>query len=179
MVPLEDYATVSKDATLLEAVMALEKAQEDFDCSRYRHRAILVTGKDGKVVGKVSQLDVLKALEPKYQNLEKHQGVSRLGFSANFIELTVEQYALWDTPLEHICQKIAQTRVEEFMYTPSEGEYVTEDTSLDAAIHQLIVGKHQSLLVTSSDDTENITGILRLTDVFLGVFQIIRECDIS
>ena len=42
MVPLSEYATVSEDATLFEAVSELEKAQEEFDHTRYRHRAILV-----------------------------------------------------------------------------------------------------------------------------------------
>ena len=40
MVPLSEYATVSEDATLKEAVKALKKSQMDFDQARYRHRAI-------------------------------------------------------------------------------------------------------------------------------------------
>jgi len=57
MVPLEEYATVSEDATLLEAVMALEAAQEKIDREKYKylHRAILVLNRSGKVVGKISQ----------------------------------------------------------------------------------------------------------------------------
>ena len=69
MVPLSEYATVSEDATLYEAVLELEKAQEEFDHTRYRHRAILVLDSDGKVIGKLSQLDALKALEPKYGDM--------------------------------------------------------------------------------------------------------------
>ena len=48
MVPLEEYATVSEDATLYEAVMALEKAQEELDLTKdkYKHRAVLVYDKD-------------------------------------------------------------------------------------------------------------------------------------
>ena len=42
MVPLEEYATVSEDASLLDAVLALETAQRNFDQARYRHRALLV-----------------------------------------------------------------------------------------------------------------------------------------
>ena len=43
-VPLDEYATVSDDATLYDAVIALEKAQEELDRTRYHylHRAILV-----------------------------------------------------------------------------------------------------------------------------------------
>ena len=42
MVPLSEYATVSEDATLYEAVAALKKSQADFDKAKYRHRAILI-----------------------------------------------------------------------------------------------------------------------------------------
>jgi CBS domain-containing protein len=177
MVPLSEYATVSEDATLLEAINALEKAQEEFDSSRYRHRAILVKGADNRIIGKLSQLDVLRALDPKYQKIKsQHSGMKQDGFSKNFIESTFEECCLWNAPLEDICKKVNQLRVKEFMYTPTEGEYVTEETSLDTAIHQLILGGHQSLLVTRE---VNITGIMRLTDVFSVVFQIIKECPVS
>ena len=72
MVPLDEYATVSQDATLYESVLALEIAQEELDRDRYvyLHRAILVYDKTHKIVGKVSQSDVLRSLEPKYQEME-------------------------------------------------------------------------------------------------------------
>ena len=71
MVPLDEYGTVSQDDCLYEAVLALEKAQEDLDRERYMylHRAILVFDDTRKIVGKVSQLDILRALEPKYQEM--------------------------------------------------------------------------------------------------------------
>ena len=69
MVPLEDYATVSEDATLYEAVRALEEAQKNFNTHSYKHRAVLVYDRRKKIVGKVSQFDVLKSLEPKYQEV--------------------------------------------------------------------------------------------------------------
>jgi predicted transcriptional regulator len=59
------------------------------------------------------------------------------------------------------------------MHTPTEGEYVSEDASLEVAIHQLIMGHHQSLLVTRK---KKIVGILRLTDVFAAVFHKMKEC---
>ena len=41
MVPLSEYATVTEDANLYEAVLSLEEAQEKFEDkhTRYRHRA--------------------------------------------------------------------------------------------------------------------------------------------
>ena len=175
MVPLSEYATVSEDATLYEAVLSLEEAQEKFEDkhTRYRHRAILVLDKDGQVVGKLSQLDVLKALEPKYQEMVQGEGSHRFGFTKRFKKSMLEEYHLFASPLDDICRKAGEQNVKKFMYTPTEGEYVSEDATLDVAIHQLIMGHHQSLLVTRG---EKIVGILRLTDVFAAVFHKMKEC---
>ena len=175
MVPLSEYATVTEDATLYEAVLALEKAQEKFEDkhTRYLHRAILILDKDGNVVGKLSQLDVLRALEPKYQDMIEGKGLHRFGFTKQFIKSMLAEYNLFANPLDDICRKAGQKNVTEFMYTPSEGEYVSEDASLDEAIHQLIMGHHQSLLVTRG---RTIVGVLRLTDVFAAVFHKMKEC---
>ena len=177
MVPLEEYATVSEDATLFEAVSALESAQEALDRERYLylHRAVLVYDKNNNIVGKISQLDILKALEPKYEDLGDIGRLSRSGFSPRFLKTMLKQESLWESPLRDICRKAGSFKVKTFMYTPTEGEYVAEDASLDEAIHLLVMGHHQSLLVTRGKE---IIGILRLTDVFAEVFQIMRTCKI-
>jgi len=172
MVPLAEYATVSKEATLYDAVAALEKAQEDYIKSHYPHRAILVYDENRKIVGKVSQLDILRALEPQYdQMLEKKGGsLARFGFSRSFQKSMLEQYKLWDKPLGNICKKATEIKVRSFMYTPGQDEYVDMHATLDEAIHQLVLGHHQSLLVAEG---EQIVGILRLTDVFMAIFGVI------
>jgi len=178
MVPLAEYATVSKEATLYEAVMALEKAHQDFTKSRYPHRAILVYDENKKVVGKVSQLDILKALEPKYEHMtDKSTSLSRFGFSRHFQKSLLEQFKLWDKPLSDVCKKAGEIHVKSFMYKPGEGEYVEEDAGLDEAINQLVMGHHQSLIV--ADKKGDIVGILRLTDVFMAVFQEMVSCHVE
>jgi CBS domain-containing protein len=175
MVPLSEYATVSEDARLFEAILALERAQENFEDehTRYRHRAVLVLDKKGKVIGKLSQLDVLRALEPKYNDMIEGKGSHRFGFTQQFMKSMLEEYHLFTSPLEEICRTAGEQPVKKIMYTPSEGEYVSEDMSLDVAIHQLIMGQHQSLLVTRGDA---IVGVLRLTDVFAAIFHTIKAC---
>ncbi len=175
MVPLSEYATVTEDATLYDAVLALEEAQENFEDkhTRYRHRAILMLDKDGHVVGKLSQLDVLKALEPKYQDMAQGEGSHRFGFTKKFMQSMLEDLSLFASPLDDICRKAGEQSVRKFMHTPGEGEYVAEDASLEVAIHQLIMGHNQSLLVTRK---KKIVGILRLTDVFAAVFHKMKEC---
>jgi CBS domain-containing protein len=178
MVPLSEYATVTEDATLYEAVLSLEEAQEKFEDrhTRYRHRAILILDKNGNVVGKLSQLDVLKALEPKYQDMTEGEGSHRFGFTKHFMQSMLEDYHLFTNPLDDICRKAGEQSVKKFMYTPTEGEYISENASLGEAIHQLIMGHHQSLLVTRDD---KIIGILRQTDVFAAVFHTMKECFIK
>jgi len=183
MVPLSEYATVSEDASLYEAVVALQKTQKEFnthlekalggfEIKRHPHRAILVLNKDGQVAGKISQLDALRALEPKYAEMQERSGMQRYGFTKKFMKSLLETYRFWDSPLADIRAKSDEIPVSSFMYVPTEGEYVDEDATQDEAIHQLVVGHHQSLLVTKEGE---ITGVLRLSDVFEAVFYKMKE----
>jgi CBS domain-containing protein len=172
MVQLKDYATVSENATMYEAVLALEKAQADFDKDRYRHRAILVFNDRNKIVGKISQMDLLKALEPQYDQVLDIDALSRTGYSLDYIEM-LSKSGLWAKPLNDICRKAADVEVKHFMYTPQEGEFIDENAELNDAVHRLIVGRHHSLLVTRGED---IVGVLRLTDVFKLVCDRIKAC---
>ena len=175
MVPLAEYATVSEEATLSQAVLALEEAQKRVDTDREKHRAVLVLDKKGRVVGKVDQWTVLWAIEPRYKLMGNIRETSRYGFSPNFLRSMIDYYDLWRKPLEGLCQKAAEMKVKEIMQTPSEAEFVAEDISLDTAIHQLVMGHHQSLLVTRG---EQIVGILRLSDVFKKISDNIKACQV-
>ena len=62
------------------------------------------------------------------------------------------------------------------MKTPSEFEYIEEDTPLDIAINQLLRGPYLSLLVTRN---EQIVGILKLSDVFAAVFHEMKKNELS
>lgn len=173
MVPLAEYATVSKDATLFEAVIALEEAQRHFGKDRYRHRAILVYDENRKIVGKLSQMDVIRSLESGYVKMDEVKAIPHSGFSRELLKSMMKKYDLWQSPLEDICRKAFQIKVREIMYTPGEGEYVDQDATLNEAIHQLVIGRHQSLLVTAGNE---IVGILRLTDVFTQVTDAMKSC---
>lgn len=178
MVPLQEYAVIGEESSIYEAVLALEKAQREFSQSqsRYRHRAILVEDKNHKIVGKLGQLDILRSLEPKYQEMKGDlAGMSKYGFSKTFLLSMLENYHLFDRPMDDVCRKAGQEKVHKYMHRPTEGEYVAENDCLDTAIHLLVVGRHQSLLVAREDA---IVGLLRLTDVFTVVFDKMKACDL-
>ncbi len=168
MIPLSEYATVNETDTLQDAIKTLYHSQQTLSNNEYKHRAVLVYDKTGNITGKVSSLDVLRALEPKYSQFGhtdqlSKMGLSRFGLSDDFIHSLVENYNLWDESCESLVKKAKGRKVKDIMYSPQEGEYVNQDLLIPEAIHQFILGHHQSLLVLKDD---KVVGILRLTDVF-------------
>ncbi len=173
MVPLSEYATVSKDATLCEAVMALREVQKNYDPKKYRHRAILIFDDNNKIIGKVNFIALLKGLEPKYGDMLSDSRPSHMGFTQAFQKEMIEQFRLWEAPLEHVCEKAGKVKVETFMVRPQPNEKIEVDTTLNEAIHYLVMGHHQSLMVTEQDE---VVGVLRLADVFEVVADAVTAC---
>jgi CBS-domain-containing membrane protein len=169
MVPISEYATVVVGTSLIDAVKALEKAQETYTTSKYQHRAIIVLDKEGRIVGKISQLRALKAIEPDFQANTDIEQLKGFHFSDQYISQLRDLYRYRGKVMSKESLRAASVKkVEEFMQTPSPGEYVAEDCSLDTAIHRLVAGTHLSLLVTRD---EKIVGIIRISDVFAAVFH--------
>ena len=171
MVPLEKYATVSREATLREAIYALEKAQLTLDPLRYKHRAILVLDESGRVVSKITMKNILVALEPNYGKVEGVGVLERSGHSPDLIRSMLEDHVLWAEPLQFFRERAAKLKVKDLIQAPSEDEYIDENATLGEAIHQLIVNPYLSLLVTSDDE---VLGILRLSDVFTKICDVIK-----
>ena len=183
MVPLADYATVNENATMAEAVLALEQARNRFARDKLKHRAILVTNSRNQVVGRISYLDFLQGLEPKYNEIEElYHTINRklesryhlvADYSPDRFQAQIQKYHLWEKPLNNLCGKAATSLAKEFMHIPTESDFIKEEASLDQAIHQFVLVRTQSLLV--KDELE-ITGILRLSDVVEAIFSMVRQC---
>jgi CBS domain-containing protein len=177
MVPRSEYAVINENSTIYEAVLALEKAQQEFDQTKYRHRGMLVENDTHVIVGKVGQLDILRALEPKYEEMKSKdapEGVSKFGFSKQFLLSMMDTYSLFDHPLNEICKKAGAQKISNYMHRLTEGEFIESTATLDQAIHLLVIGHHQSLLVI---EQKKIIGVIRLTDVFAAVFHAMKECN--
>lgn len=177
MVPLSEYAVVNEDESLGNAIKTLFEIQKEILCTEYKHRAVLVRNAAKRIVGKVGPLDILRALEPKYSKIGlpdqlSKVGLSRFGLSNEFLNSMVEHYNLWDEKSEDLIRKASKLKVKNIMYTPGEGEYVNDDTPVSEAIHQFILGHHQSLLVLKK---KRVIGVLRLTDVFKLICDLMVE----
>jgi CBS domain-containing protein len=171
MVPLSEYATVSDKATLYEAITTLEKVHE-FDQSHYRHRAILVFDDQDRVIGKLGLFDMLRALEAKYSRIGDLERFAGLSLNPEFIKSISEHYSFWSEPLEELSKNASEQKVSDIMHILTADEYIEDSARLDEAIHQLIMGYHQSLIVTEG---EAIVGILKLSDIFREVCLMMRS----
>lgn len=176
MVPISEYSTVSERATLFEAVIELEKAQEKFTENRYSHRAVLILNKDKRVIGKLSQLDFIRALERKNEQGGEVSDIGKFGFSSKAIIVHKEKHRGKSISEGDMLSTAANFKVKDFMQTYSDGEYIDENTSLDTAVHQFTTGLHLSLLVTKNMD---IVGVLRLSDVFAAAFHTMKKSELK
>ncbi len=178
MVPLSEYASVPESASLYEAIVALEKAQAEFDHTKYRHRAVLVLDAHRRVIGKLSQLDVLRALESTVSRPARIlDDIHQYGFSPASIRQWRLEKRVLQGPLTRVCGLVGRLKAKDFMQSPTEGEFVGLEESIDAAIHRLVAGSHMSLIVTGNDG--RIAGILRLTDVFAAIFHAMKVCQLE
>ncbi|RPJ12936.1 MAG: hypothetical protein EHM37_08220, partial [Deltaproteobacteria bacterium] len=66
MVPVEKFPKISDRASFYEALSALERAQETFLAGKSEQRILLVENEEGKVIGKLSPIDLLRGLERNY-----------------------------------------------------------------------------------------------------------------
>jgi len=175
MNPISEYETISIESNLYEAALALDKVQKAYEQGLYPHRILLISDENGEIVGKISQLDVLRALEPKGCQIQDSKTLSRFGVSSSYLKPMLSQWGFWDKPLIDICKGAGRLKVKILVCAPAEGEYVPEDASLSEAIHQLALEHHQSLLVTRG---KKIVGILRQTEMFKEVVQTLSACEL-
>jgi len=170
MLPLEEYATIPVGSTVKEALVALNKAQLGLTYDRHHHRAILVLGPGGDVVGKLTHLSILGSLEPRLLESGDILSLDRAGLTPEFVQSMQESYHLLNSSLEILCARAAGLKVEDAMVPAVES--IDVDASLGEAIHVAVREHVNSLVVTDGDE---VAGILRTSDVFEEVADLIRQ----
>jgi len=178
MVPISEYATVDLEATLFDAFDALERAQEEFDHTKYRHLGILVMDGTRRVVGKLNAMDALRGLEAAREEsgATEAEGLQKFGFSEAFSRWLQTKSRVKESPLSGTCAKAARLKARDFMEYAAEDGFIDEHASLNEAIPLLILGRHISLLVRRGGE---VVGVLRQSDVFAAVFHLMKAVDMD
>ena len=162
MTPIDRYTTISEEASLKDAFMALEGAlrgEQQADPNQPRDFAVLVLDKNQQVIGRLVVWDVLKGLET--------QTVARVDSMA-----MIEGYSTWAQPLANLATKARYIKVKNLVKALDKREYISEDANLDEALSKLVSNRFLSLIVTSKGKT---IGVLRVVDVFSKVCDKLKD----
>ena len=164
MVPVEKFPRISQEVTFSEAVLALEKAQEDFVAGKREQRILLVHEheNENRIVGKLTPIDVIRGLEPNYGKLVDTQSSTVRGYDW-LISSMREKMQQMSAPWDDLCAKAKDVRVKEFLRKPGPGQVVQTGDSMNEALHRYILGGHDSLFVT---DGQKLVGVIRFSDVY-------------
>lgn len=170
MLKLGEYAVVSEDASLLDALKALDQSQQQLSGGRHPHRAVLVKNAEGRIVGKLGHAAFLKALEPHYAEVEENGAMARAGMTGKFMSSIMEDMALWQQDLSIYLSRAMDTKVKDVMHPAT--EHVDAAAPIGEAIHKLVTYQSLSLPVTSEG---RVVGVIRLADVFRIISKILKK----
>jgi len=172
MVPIAKFPRISDTATFSGAVMALERAQEEYMSGKREQRILLVTDSENKVVGKLSPLDVVRGLEPNYEKLVDQQSSVYVDNFDYVIQPMKDQATLWSRPLDDLCTRAKDVLVKDFIQAPKPHQVIDQEESLNNAFHRFVTFKHDSLFVM---DGKKLVGMLRFSDVYREIGRKIKE----
>jgi len=170
-VPVGKFPRLSESATFAEAVLALEKAQEEFASGKREQRIMLVFDNANKIVGKLSPLDVVRGLEPDFDKLVDAQASSFVS-SGYVIDAMKSQSLLWSTPLDDLCSTAKNIKVKDFIRKPAPSQVIEAGESLNIAFHRFVLFRHDSLFVM---DNQKLVGLLRFSDVYREITRRIKD----
>jgi CBS domain-containing protein len=165
MIPILNYVTVQKENSLIEVLQSLELARKSDN--EHAHRDAIVVDANGVFIGKVTMIDIFRALEPNYKKVEKQPQMSML--STEYVMQVARDFNLWMEPTQTIRERGSRLKVADVMHAPEKMEYIKETATLDKALHLYVMGIHQPLIVINEDG--KVTGVLRFGDVFEAVRQ--------
>jgi len=146
MVPIEDYATISEDATLKEAIATLRASFHREGSIWHGHKSLVVLNSEEKLVGLLTLRNLLAA--------------------TGIRELTEDVWIKAETWSWYFLNKIQNqtgVRVRDIM-RPIELATVNINDEVLAAAYSLFTNKVNSMPVL---DKGKVVGILRTIDVFL------------
>ena len=161
MIPLSYCMKVQKDYSLLDVFKALDQTQKSKNESPQKDS--IVFDENGVFLGKVTMIDIFRALEPNYSRVkQQHKTASKLSTGA-YMQIA-EDFNLWLEPTQTIRHRAGQLKVADVMHIPEQIEYIKEKENLEKAMHIYIMGVHQPLIVKNADN--EVTGVLRFGDIF-------------
>lgn len=158
---LSEYAVVDEDATILDALKALDESQTALPPDRQPHRAVLVRDRRGTIVGKLHHFAFLRALRVSRRTDAEGALLDRAGVGEDLLQASMQNLGLLTDDLVDVCVRARNVAVRD-VYTPATAS-IDAEASLADATTAFVERQTLSLLVRAGGRT---VGILRLSDLF-------------
>lgn len=175
MRPVDQFPRISDQACFHEAIAALEEAQKNYRAGTARQRILLVENREGAVVGKLSPMDVVRGLEPKYDKIDSLADDIRFGLP-QIVQSMKDDYRLWQEPLADLCRKAGAIKVASMFNSPGPTQAVKISDNMNSALHLFATTRHDSLYVMDGDA---IAGLLRFSDVYAAIRDVVKSCAVA
>ncbi len=172
MIPIENYATVSPDATLREAALSLRTSHCELEtgiCSEAGPRTVFVINEKGILVGILDFKSILETLIPEIAGGLSAK-LAALGVSIAFAQADAAD--LDETRLGFRARVIknAETKVSDIMLKIRGS--IDADASVMDGLKKMFRNKITKLPVYEGG---KVVGVLRDTDLFLAVTDVLEE----
>lgn len=171
MRPIGDFPSISGNATFLEAVNALEKADWEYKYGKAPERVLLVHAEPDKIIGKISPMDVVQGLEPNYGSVDGLASSPYYRMIRSSFESMKEHYRLWHKPFDELWRRAHRIQIRDFLKMPSEDQMVHANDKMDTAFHVFVVTRHGSLFVLENSE---IIGLILFSDIYKKIKESMR-----
>ena len=171
MVPLDQYPVIDVSATVLDAVLLLNESRRTMESGRQPFQAVLVADEKGRIVGKLGQLAILKALEPS-RRLFDQRDLNKAGVSESIVKAALDQIRAFQNEFSDMCKGAAALPVSSAMHPFK--EHIDIGISIREVIHYMVEWQTLSILVTENNQP---AGLVRLSDVCdAAIAEMHRSC---
>ena len=159
-VPIDHYPIVDSSATVLDAVIRLDESRSNSEPGRQPYQAVLVTDENGRVVGKLGQLALLRALEPRSHAADDQDTLKRAGVGEALMKTAFDHFRTLQLGLQEMCLGGAALPVR-FVMIPFQ-EHIDVDAPICEIVHKILEWQTLSILVTQEGRP---VGLVRLSDL--------------
>ena len=128
----------------------------------------------GRVIGKISPVDLLRGLETNYNRINTEKTLSRFGLSYIWKSMQAD-YNLWENPFKDLCRTAQEVRAKDIVKDLPDGQSVRAEDPLAKCFHLFVMNRHDALFVVEG---KQIIGLLRFSDVYKKASGIMKECAI-
>jgi len=160
MVPLDEYPIVDASASVLDAVIKLDEFRKNMEPGRQPFQAVLVTDKNGSIIGKIGQLALLKTLEPSRQVYGDEDTLEKAGVSDQILQTALDHLRSFRHEFSEMCEGAKALPVSKVMHPVR--EHIDIGDSIHDVIHWMVAWQTLSVLVTEHGQP---VGLVRLSDL--------------